>query len=285
VLVVDNASTDGTGDLLAGRYPAVEVVWLPTNTGFAGGAQAGLDAVTTEYACFLNNDAQADPGWLAALQDALDGCPDVVAATSQILLAENGRINNAGGALTRWGSGYDRGYGHCAADGFAQAADVAAFCGAAAAVRTAAPARSVAFQRSSSCTTKTPTCRGGWVGPAAGSASRTRSSTTCTPRPATRHPRRLRFQPAQPAAHAGAKRALVDGCGRGRPVRGGDCRPRGQRQRTIAAPPVPTRAPASRPTSGRRRPAGCPPCPTRRTAPRLFPSRDFARRWLGTEAR
>jgi GT2 family glycosyltransferase len=138
VLVVDNASTDGTSELLAGSHPDVEVIRLPTNTGFAGGAQAGLDAVTTEYTCFLNNDAQADPGWLAALQDAFDGCPDVVAATSQILLAENGRINNAGGALTRWGSGYDRGYGHRATDGFAESADVAAFCGAAAAVRTAA---------------------------------------------------------------------------------------------------------------------------------------------------
>ena len=138
VLVVDNASTDGTSDLLAGSHPDVEVIRLPTNTGFAGGAQAGLDAVTTEYTCFLNNDAQADPGWLAALQDAFDGCPDVVAATSQILLAENGRINNAGGALTRWGSGYDRGYGHRATDGFAESADVAALCGAAGGGRTAA---------------------------------------------------------------------------------------------------------------------------------------------------
>ena len=138
VVVVDNASTDDTAELLASRYADVDVVRLPTNTGFAGGAQAGLDAVATEYTSFLNNDAHAEPGWLAALQDALDRCPDVVAATSQILLAENGRINNAGGALTRWGSGYDRGYGQHASDGFAQPADVAAFCGAAAAVRTAA---------------------------------------------------------------------------------------------------------------------------------------------------
>jgi GT2 family glycosyltransferase len=138
VVVVDNASTDGTAELLASRYADVDVVRLPTNTGFAGGAQAGLEAVSTEYISFLNNDAQAEPGWLAALQDALDRCPDVVAATSQILLAVNGRINNAGGALTRWGSGYDRGYGQRVSDGFAQSADVAAFCGAAAAIRTAA---------------------------------------------------------------------------------------------------------------------------------------------------
>jgi GT2 family glycosyltransferase len=138
VVVVDNASTDETAELLATRYADVEVVRLPTNTGFAGGAQAGLDAVATEYTSFLNNDAQAEPGWLAALQDALDRCPDVVATTSQILLAENGRINNAGGALTRGGSGYDRGYGQRPSDRFAQSADVAAFCGAAAAIRTAA---------------------------------------------------------------------------------------------------------------------------------------------------
>ena len=136
VLVVDNASIDGTAELLA-RYPLVDVVRLPTNTGFAGGAQAGLDAATTEYTAFLNNDAEADPGWLSALEKILDTAPDVVAVTSKVVLAGDGRINNAGGALTAWGSGYDRGYGQPDDEQYARSVDVAAFCGAAAAVRTA----------------------------------------------------------------------------------------------------------------------------------------------------
>lgn len=136
-IVVDNASTDQTARLLAECYPDVIALRLGTNTGFAGGAQTGLDAVTTPYAALLNNDAVADPEWLAALVRELDGDPSVAAVTSRMLLSVNGRINNAGGALTRWGSGYDRGFGKPDGPTYDKPADVAAFSGGACAVRTA----------------------------------------------------------------------------------------------------------------------------------------------------
>jgi GT2 family glycosyltransferase len=135
VLVVDNASTDATAELLATGYPEARVIRMGSNTGFAGGAQAGLDAVATEYAAFLNNDAVADPAWLEALVSALDADPSLAAVTSRMLLAGDGRVNNAGGALTRWGVGYDRGYGRPDGPPYDQSVDVAAFCGGAAAVR------------------------------------------------------------------------------------------------------------------------------------------------------
>ena len=136
MVVVDNASTDTTELLLAEQYPETAVVRLDANTGFAGGAQAGLATATTPYTAFLNNDAVAEPGWLAALVAELDTTPDIKAVTSRILLADNGRINNAGGAVTRRGVGYDRGYGRADGPPFHDSVDVAAFCGAAAAVRT-----------------------------------------------------------------------------------------------------------------------------------------------------
>jgi GT2 family glycosyltransferase len=135
VLVVDNASTDDTAELLATEYPEARVIRMGSNAGFAGGAQAGLDAVVTKYAAFLNNDAVADPAWLEALISALDADPSLAAVTSRMLLAGDGRVNNAGGALTRWGVGYDRGYGRADGPPYDQSVDVAAFCGGAAALR------------------------------------------------------------------------------------------------------------------------------------------------------
>jgi GT2 family glycosyltransferase len=134
VLVVDNASTDSTAQVLSG-YPEAEILQMTTNTGFAGAAQAGLEAVTSRYVTFLNNDAKAEPDWLAALVDELETSPTIAATTSRILLTANGRVNNAGGALGRWGVGYDRGYGEPDGPPYDKPVDVAAFCGAAAALR------------------------------------------------------------------------------------------------------------------------------------------------------
>jgi GT2 family glycosyltransferase len=136
VLAVDNASTDDTPGLLT-RFPDVEVLRLDSNTGFAGGAQAGLDRVGTQFAAFLNNDATAEPGWLAALLEPFDADPLVAATTGRILLAADGRINNAGGVMTRWGAGYDRGYGEPDGPPYDVPVDVGFCCGGACALRVA----------------------------------------------------------------------------------------------------------------------------------------------------
>ncbi len=65
--VVDNASTDGSGDLLRSQYPDVRVITAPSNLGFAGGNNLALREVTTQYAVLLNNDAAPEPGWLEHL--------------------------------------------------------------------------------------------------------------------------------------------------------------------------------------------------------------------------
>lgn len=110
VLVVDNGSTDGTEQLLAERFPEVTVVQTGANLGFAGGAQAGLDAVRTPYVALLNNDAVAEPGWLAALVGAADAHPDAAAVTSRMLLQDTDPplLNNTGVVLTDTDYGADR---------------------------------------------------------------------------------------------------------------------------------------------------------------------------------
>lgn len=73
VLVVDNASTDGTADWLAGRDdPRLEVLRLPENRGGAGGFEAGLrhlsDARDPDWIVVMDDDARPAPGALAAFR-------------------------------------------------------------------------------------------------------------------------------------------------------------------------------------------------------------------------
>jgi GT2 family glycosyltransferase len=136
VLVVDNASTDGTADLLRRDYPEVRVLRLPRNTGFAGGFQAALDATSSRYLALLNNDAEADPEWLARLTDHLDAHPEAAAVTSRMLLAGPGpaALNNTGVVLLPAGYGADRGLGE-PPDHYPEPGEVFGFSGGAALLR------------------------------------------------------------------------------------------------------------------------------------------------------
>ena len=109
LLVVDNASDDGTAALLA-ELPRARVLRLPRNLGFAGGVAAGLAEVRTHWVALLNDDAEPAPGWLAALLAAAAADPAVAAVTSRLLLP-SGAINNAGVQLRPDGHGADRGLG------------------------------------------------------------------------------------------------------------------------------------------------------------------------------
>jgi N-acetylglucosaminyl-diphospho-decaprenol L-rhamnosyltransferase len=133
VLVVDNASTDGTSQLLAERYPQVRVVDNPSNTGFAGGVTTALAHVDTTYAVLLNNDAEVRPGWLAALLKPLEDRA-VGAVTSKLVLPD-GKLNSAGGYLEGLGYGHDLGFGEPDDGRFDAPGEVAYGCGAALALR------------------------------------------------------------------------------------------------------------------------------------------------------
>jgi hypothetical protein len=81
-VVVDNASTDGSVELLRRDYPEVRVVETGANLGFAGGNNAALRVLTTPYAVLLNNDAVPEPDWL---RRTLDACAEGVVVTPKIV--------------------------------------------------------------------------------------------------------------------------------------------------------------------------------------------------------
>ncbi|MEU6643754.1 glycosyltransferase family 2 protein [Saccharomonospora sp. NPDC046836] len=103
-LVVDNASDDGTAELLARHPSRPEVLRLPRNTGYAGGIAAALSRVDTEYVAWLNDDAAPEPGWLAALEKAMR--PGVAAAASRLEYPD-GTVQSLGVGLTALGYGAD----------------------------------------------------------------------------------------------------------------------------------------------------------------------------------
>ncbi|MDQ2791113.1 MAG: glycosyl transferase [Pseudonocardiales bacterium] len=106
VLVVDNASTDGTAQEIAGHLVEPQVLRLARNAGYAGALAAALPQISTPFMAWLNDDAQPEPGWLAALEQALDN-DDSAAAAASVLHTGVGTVTSIGVALTAIGYGRD----------------------------------------------------------------------------------------------------------------------------------------------------------------------------------
>ena len=86
VIVADNASRDGSLQLLARDYPEVKVVALPENRGFTGGNNAGIRAAQGEFVVLLNNDTEADPRWLEEVMAAFERHPEAGLVASKMKL-------------------------------------------------------------------------------------------------------------------------------------------------------------------------------------------------------
>ena len=72
VIVVDNASTDGSADdLRADGLPAFRLLAQDTNLGFAAGSNVGVKAAAAPWVAMLNPDAEAKPDWLEQVLDGI----------------------------------------------------------------------------------------------------------------------------------------------------------------------------------------------------------------------
>jgi GT2 family glycosyltransferase len=77
VHVVDNASADGTPELIRARHPEVELVEMGRNAGFAAASNRALAVATAPYVLLLNPDTELRPGVLDALLSRMEGEPGI----------------------------------------------------------------------------------------------------------------------------------------------------------------------------------------------------------------
>ena len=97
VLVVDNASTDGSMEGLEQIFPDWEFLHLESNTGFASANNLAVNQVEgCDWVAFLNPDAFARSDWLEKLVQAVDDFPDVKMFGSHMLGYDNGLIDGTG---------------------------------------------------------------------------------------------------------------------------------------------------------------------------------------------
>ena len=113
-IVVDNGSSDGSAEMAEEEF-RVRVIRNRENRGFCAANNQGIAAAQGDFLALLNNDAEAAPGWLAALLEACNRRPDVGMAAGKVLVWEDpGRIDKAGHAI--WPDGQNRGRGSGALD-------------------------------------------------------------------------------------------------------------------------------------------------------------------------
>lgn len=85
IVVVDNASSDGTVAAVRERWPAVRVIALPENIGFAAGNNAGIRQSAGDLLLLLNSDTVVPAGALDALMARLAAHPEAAAAGPRLV--------------------------------------------------------------------------------------------------------------------------------------------------------------------------------------------------------
>ena len=107
VVVVDNASTDGSEAELRKRHPKLTLLQSGANLGFAGGNNVGLRSALAhgaEYVWLLNNDTLVEPDALSELVGKMQREPDLGLCGSTLLYeSQRGTVQALGGArYNRW---------------------------------------------------------------------------------------------------------------------------------------------------------------------------------------
>ncbi|CAN5482550.1 hypothetical protein BH11ARM1_BH11ARM1_11820 [soil metagenome] len=101
VIVVDNASLDGSPEMVAKEFPEVRLVRNTDNVGFGVANNQGSDLSTRDLILFLNSDAYADPGAISELARVFDDLK-VVAAGGMLLNPDRTLQESVAGKLSLW---------------------------------------------------------------------------------------------------------------------------------------------------------------------------------------
>jgi GT2 family glycosyltransferase/ADP-ribose pyrophosphatase YjhB (NUDIX family) len=110
IIVVDNASTDGSQAFVSENYPEVHLIALPENRGFTGGCNAGMKAAQGDVIILLNNDTEVEPNWIEEVVAAFDRHPEAGMVASRMLLFDRrDTLHTAGDTYSVDGQAGNRG--------------------------------------------------------------------------------------------------------------------------------------------------------------------------------
>jgi GT2 family glycosyltransferase len=110
IVVVDNASTDGTAEWVESRYPDVVVIRCSENTGFAAAANLGLREADADVVALVNQDVELARDWLERTCAALEAAPGAASVATKMLdLRDPSLVYDAGDILRRDGVCEQRG--------------------------------------------------------------------------------------------------------------------------------------------------------------------------------
>jgi len=136
IVVVDNASTDGSAEIVREGFPEVRLIQAGDNLGFCRANNLGIAATREPFVLVLNPDTRLRPGFLAGLLPAFEDSRVGIAA-GKLLRFDERTLDTCGQMLARSRQPVDRGYGEADRGQYDADAEVFGACGAAALYRRA----------------------------------------------------------------------------------------------------------------------------------------------------
>lgn len=112
IIIVDNASQDGSVDLIKNKYPQIILIENKTNKGFACAVNQAIKMVKTEYVFLLNNDTLIEEDTILNLLKTMNISQDIFSVSSKMIQYHNKELlDDAGDEYTILGWSKRRGYG------------------------------------------------------------------------------------------------------------------------------------------------------------------------------
>lgn len=112
LIIVDNASTDGSYELIQDRFPQVTLIRNEKNEGFSAAVNQGIEHSKTPYVILLNNDTEVAPDFIQELEAVMDADESLFSASAKMIaLHDKTKIDDAGdfycalGWAFAWGKG------------------------------------------------------------------------------------------------------------------------------------------------------------------------------------
>lgn len=135
ILVVDNASTDGSIEYMKEQYPKIETIALKENYGFSKAVNIGIRRSKTPYVLLLNNDTTVDPHFVEEMVGAIEQSKRIFSVSSKMIQMYHPKlIDSAGDLYTLIGWGVCRGVGR-PVDNYSEADEIFSACAGAAIYR------------------------------------------------------------------------------------------------------------------------------------------------------